>query len=125
MGLDVDNWKTQIRKGYLEVCVLLLVRQLKSVYGFDLVMRLGELKLEVKEGTLYPMLSRMTADGLLAANWDTENLKGHPRKFYSLTTRGKGALDSMVAEFSEMVEIFHKLNLKAQKLSRVEKVEAI
>lgn len=104
-----DNWKTQIRKGYLELCILLLIRRQKKVYGFDLLERLSEASLDVKEGTLYPLLNRMSAEGWLAAVWETENLKGHPRKFYSLTKEGSRFLDEMSGEFEQMVGVFRKL----------------
>jgi PadR family transcriptional regulator PadR len=99
----LENWKTQIRKGYLELCLLALIRRHKRLYGFDLLDRLRELELEMKEGTLYPMLSRMTTDGLLRASWETENVKGHPRKFYSLTPVGERLFEGMTDEFERMV----------------------
>jgi PadR family transcriptional regulator PadR len=110
MAGSVENWKTQIRKGYLELCVLLCVRQQKKVYGFDLIERLASSSLEVKEGTLYPLLNRMAADGLLASAWETEGAKGHPRKFYSLTRAGSVFLKQLEDEYLEMVSIFKKLS---------------
>ncbi len=100
---ELDNWKTQIRKGYLELCLLVLLKRHGRLYGFDLLDRLGELEIDVKEGTLYPMLSRMTTDGLLSAAWETEGNRGHPRKFYSLTATGTRLLETMDAEFKRMV----------------------
>lgn len=110
MAGSTENWKTQIRKGYLELCILLLIRTNRKVYGFDLIEKLGVASLAVKEGTLYPLLNRMSADGLLSSTWDTENPKGHPRKFYSLTKEGNRLLDEMVGEFSQMVLIFKQLS---------------
>lgn len=110
MAGSVENWKTQIRKGYLELCVLLSIRRRKKAYGFDLIEQLAEASLEVKEGTLYPLLNRMSADGLLSSSWETENLKGHPRKFYALTRQGSEFLDQLEAEFGEMVVIFKRLS---------------
>lgn len=110
MAGTADNWKTQIRKGYLELCVLLLIQRHKKLYGFDLIERLAEASLHVKEGTLYPILNRMSADGLLGASWETENLKGHPRKFYSLTKDGTRLLSEMESEFVEMISIFKNLS---------------
>ncbi|OFZ20889.1 MAG: hypothetical protein A2X94_05115 [Bdellovibrionales bacterium GWB1_55_8] len=104
-----ENWKTQIRKGYIELCVLLLIRAHTRIYGFDLIEKLSVSELAVKEGTLYPLLSRMTTDGLLSANWEMEAVKGHPRKFYSLTRAGNRALDEMVGEFERMVRTFERL----------------
>jgi PadR family transcriptional regulator, regulatory protein PadR len=109
MAILTDNWRTQIRKGYLELCILLLIRRQGRVYGFDLLEKLAEVSLDVKEGTLYPLLNRMSADGLLAASWDTENVKGHPRKFYALTREGGKFLEEMSQEFKQMVAIYQKL----------------
>jgi len=109
-----DNWKTQIRKGYLELCILLMIKREKKVYGFDLLEKLSLAKLEVKEGTLYPLLNRMSADGMLSSQWDTENLKGHPRKFYSLTKDGQRFLNEMGEEFELMVKIYEDLSKKGE-----------
>lgn len=106
----IDNWKIQIRKGYLELCILLLIKQKKKLYGFDLIEQLAAGGLEVKEGTLYPLLNRMGADGVLAATWETDGPKGHPRKFYSLTKEGFKFLSLLSNEFDEMVSIYKKLD---------------
>jgi PadR family transcriptional regulator PadR len=100
-----ENWRTQIRKGYLELCVLTLIETRGKVYGFELLETLSNEGLEVKEGTLYPILNRMGLDGTLESTWDTENLKGHPRKFYRLTKTGQKTLANMRREFIEMLKI--------------------
>ncbi len=110
-----DNWRTQIRKGYLELCILLLIRQHGRLYGFDLLERLAQTGLEIKEGTLYPLLNRMTTDGVLSSLWETENLKGHPRKFYSLTKSGNALLDEMAHEFEQLVSVFQTLSRPERK----------
>lgn len=102
----LDNWRTQIRKGYLELCILLLIQRHKKLYGFDLMQKLEEADLPVKEGTLYPLLNRMTTDETLHAVWETENIKGHPRKFYSLTKEGSRLLEEMRKEYDQMVNVF-------------------
>ncbi len=106
MAVELINWKTQIRKGYLELCILLLIQRHERLYGFDLIEKLKAADLELKEGTLYPLLSRMTTDQVLTAVWETENVKGHPRKYYSLTKDGIKLLDGMKTEFRQMIEIF-------------------
>lgn len=107
MEVSLENWKTQIRKGYLELCLLLLIQKHKRLYGFDLLEKLREMDLHLKEGTLYPMLNRMTEDKTLQAVWETENLKGHPRKFYSLTKAGEKQLEDMKVEFEKLMGIFN------------------
>jgi PadR family transcriptional regulator PadR len=105
----LDNWKIQIRKGYLELCILHLIQVHGRLYGFDLLDKLREIDLELKEGTLYPLLNRMTADEVLKAIWETENLKGHPRKFYSLSERGEKILKGMSTEFKKMIKILESI----------------
>jgi PadR family transcriptional regulator, regulatory protein PadR len=109
MTLSSENWKTQIRKGYLELCILLLIRRHQRLYGFELLEKLAQSDLEVKEGTLYPLLNRMTSEGPLTSVWETEGVKGHPRKFYSLTKAGEKLLDEMDLEFEKMVKIYRSL----------------
>src|SRR5262245_56866031 len=109
----LDNWKVQVKKGYLEFCLLLLIRTHQRMYGLELLEKLGALEMPLKEGTLYPLLNRLTDDGLLQASWETQNLKGHPRKFYSLTKSGHVALSEMESEFHRMIDIV--LNLQKQK----------
>lgn len=106
MDAYLENWRTQIKKGYLELCLLLLIQKHKRLYGFDLIEKLKALDLPVKEGTLYPMLSRMTEEKTLQSEWETENIKGHPRKFYSLTKTGTKQLDEMKEEFEKLMDIF-------------------
>lgn len=109
MASMADNWKTQIRKGYLELCILVLIQHHKKMYGFDILEKLSSIELEVKEGTLYPLLNRMAADGQLQATWETENAKGHPRKFYSLTRSGTALLSEMKSAFDQMVEVYERI----------------
>jgi len=103
MTLQLENWKTQIRRGYLELCILSAIRHADRLYGLELIEKLSEAGIPVKEGTLYPLLSRLTEDKLLASTWETEASKGHPRKFYSLTKSGTKILEEMRTEFDRMV----------------------
>ena len=62
--MNIDNAKSQMRKGMLEYCVLLLLRRQPS-YANDIIVQLKDADLIVVEGTLYPLLSRLKKDGLL------------------------------------------------------------
>lgn len=106
MDAYLENWRTQIKKGYLELCLLLLIQKHRRLYGFDLIEKLKELELPLKEGTLYPILNRMTEERTLQAEWETKNIKGHPRKFYSLTKIGLKQLDEMKDEFEKLMTVF-------------------
>ena len=110
MEFNIENWKSQIRKGYLELCILLLIKEKGKLYGFELLEVLEKQKLQIKEGTLYPLLNRMGVDGLLASIWDTSGTSsGHPRKFYSITKKGEKVLKEMSEEFNKLREVYNSL----------------
>ncbi|MBR7043239.1 MAG: PadR family transcriptional regulator [Prevotella sp.] len=98
--MNIDNAKSQMRKGMLEYCVLLLLRRRPS-YASDIILRLKEASLLVVEGTLYPLLSRLKNDGLLSYEWQ-ESTQGPPRKYYALTPLGEEFLSSLDAAWSEI-----------------------
>jgi PadR family transcriptional regulator PadR len=84
----VERWEVQARKGVLELVVLAALWS-GRLYGLELIRRLeGDAQLAVPEGTLYPLLNRLRADGQVAAEW-VEAEAGHPRKYYRLTPDGR------------------------------------
>lgn len=91
--MNTDNAKSQMRKGMLEYCVLLLLSRQAS-YATDIIAQLKEAELIVVEGTLYPLLSRLKKDGLLSYQWQ-ESTQGPPRKYYELTEDGRIALQEL------------------------------
>ena len=95
--MDVtDNWTTQLRKGLLELCILNVVGRTR-VYGYDIVKQLrGIDTLVVREGTVYPILSRLRRNGLVTASLE-ESPEGPARKYYELTERGERLLNEMNA----------------------------
>lgn len=83
-----DNWTVQARKGVLELCILNALAQ-RERYGYELVKSLVDIPgLGMTEGTLYPLLSRLRAQGLVSARLE-ESSEGPARKYYSLTKEGK------------------------------------
>jgi PadR family transcriptional regulator PadR len=91
-----DNWTTQLRKGLLELCILNVVGG-QRVYGYDIVKRLrGIDALVMREGTVYPILSRLKRDGLVKTSLE-ESPEGPARKYYKLTKRGEQLLAEMNA----------------------------
>lgn len=98
--MNVDNAKSQMRKGMLEYCVLLLLSK-EASYANDIINRLKEAELIIVEGTLYPLLTRLKKDGLLAYNWQ-ESTQGPPRKYYSLTPDGLTFLQGLDSAWNEL-----------------------
>lgn len=97
-----EVWGTQIRKGLADLAVLTLLAR-ESTYGSDLVSRLAaHPALAMASGTVYPLLNRLKAAGLLSTRWQESPL-GPPRKYYSLTPEGNRALEAMRASWKDVV----------------------
>ncbi|MDF1518550.1 MAG: PadR family transcriptional regulator, partial [Lutibacter sp.] len=73
------------------------------LYASNIIQSLKEAKMIVVEGTLYPLLTRLKNDGLLAYRWE-ESTSGPPRKYYGLTETGKLFLNELDTTWSELVE---------------------
>jgi PadR family transcriptional regulator, regulatory protein PadR len=97
LGRAIDKWRGQSRKGFLELCLLACVREALKTYGFAMLESLRRSGLELSEGTLYPLLTRLVREGMLASNWDMPE-EGHPRKYYTLTLMGLSFLDEVLKE---------------------------
>ena len=91
-----DKWEVQLRKGCLELAILAALWT-GRLYGLEILRRLeSDSDLIVSEGTVYPLLSRLRALGLVASEW-VESDAGHPRKYYVLTAAGKQRALEMAA----------------------------
>jgi PadR family transcriptional regulator PadR len=101
-GSSLQNWTAQIRKGWLEVAILLSLWQGRR-YGLEIIRELeARSDLIVAEGTVYPVLNRLRAEGLIDAEWQ-ESDSGHPRKYYSLTADGRQRTVLLARESSEFL----------------------
>ena len=108
--MNVDNVKSQMRKGMLEYCILLLLHR-EASYASDIMQKLKEAKLIVVEGTLYPLLTRLKNDNLLSYEW-VESTQGPPRKYYRLTTQGEEFLLDLEAARDELSDTVNHLRQK-------------
>lgn len=96
------SWTTQLRKGALELAVLNALNG-DRLYGYDIVRILRRHDgLVIADGTVYPILSRLRADGLVQATIE-DSPDGPPRKYYELTTAGRAALDDMNGAWDSLV----------------------
>ena len=98
--MNAENVKSQMRKGVLEYCILLLLKKEPS-YTSDLIQKLKEARLIVVEGTLYPLLTRLKNSGLLSYQW-IESTQGPPRKYYQLTEAGEAFLKELKLSWQEL-----------------------
>lgn len=105
--MNVDNAKSQMRKGMLEYCIMLLLNH-EACYTSDIITRLKEANLLVVEGTLYPLLTRLKNDGLLSYSWQ-ESTQGPPRKYYVLTPEGRAVLEQLDTAWAGLESTVHQL----------------
>ncbi|MEA4868422.1 MAG: PadR family transcriptional regulator [Bacteroidia bacterium] len=99
--INTDNIKSQMRKGVLEYCILSILNN-NDAYASSLIAELKEAQMIVVEGTLYPLLTRQKNQGLLSYRWE-ESQQGPPRKYYTITDKGRELLAEMDAAWEEMV----------------------
>ncbi|RXG18295.1 PadR family transcriptional regulator [Leeuwenhoekiella aestuarii] len=90
----VTKWKSQVKKGTLSFIVLNAISA-KELYGYELIEIIkSATAIEIAEGTLYPLMNRLTKEGLTTSKW-VEQESGIPRKYYILTSEGKMTLRAM------------------------------
>jgi PadR family transcriptional regulator PadR len=103
-----EKWKSQFRKGFLELCILELLSGKARAYGLEILDLLKAKGLELSEGTLYPLLTRLLGEGKLEALWETPD-SGHPRKFYALGPAGKEHLVNLEKDFEEQERVYRAI----------------
>ena len=109
MNINAENVKSQMRKGYLEYCILLIISK-KPAYVSDIINELKEAKMIVVEGTLYPLLSRLKNNGILQYEWQ-ESVSGPPRKYYELTEAGQCFLAELESGWEELKSAVEHLKI--------------
>lgn len=107
MATNIENLKSQMRKGMLEFCVLLLLNQ-GDAYVSEIIARMKSAHLIVVEGTLYPLMTRLKNDGLLSYRWE-ESPSGPPRKYYSITPIGVKFLEELRSSWNEISQTVNHL----------------
>ena len=101
---DVDNKVTQLRKGILELAILSALYR-NTHYGYSLVREMTSAgALDLKEGTIYPILARLAKEGLVQTEW-VESRQGPPRKYYALTKAGRVMCEALKGEFRRLVTL--------------------
>jgi len=97
---NVTNTESQMRKGFLEFPVLLIIGN-KPTYAPDILAQLKDADLLVVEGTLYPLLSRMKRAELVSYQWE-ESRSGPPRKMYTITPTGTRVLKTLATSWKRL-----------------------
>jgi len=84
----ISGFLLELRRGTVVLCVL--SKLARPAYGYNLVADLAGSGIAIEANTLYPLLRRLEAQGLLESAWNTDAAK--PRKYYATTNFGKEVL---------------------------------
>ena|SRR3990172_717698 len=102
---NLENVVLELRRG---VIVLAVLSQLSTEqYGYSLLKLLSDQGLEVDQGTLYPLLRRLEAQGILQSVWKIEEAR--PRRYYVISTEGKKLLPKLKKEWAGIVSVMEKM----------------
>ena len=107
--MNIDDWKSQIKRGTLEFCILLMIKQRPS-YGYEIISTLEKYPiLAAKENTIYPLLRRLMKEDYVSASWQ-ESAEGlPPRKYYSITDKGLEYISAMSKEWNNLLNAINEI----------------
>jgi PadR family transcriptional regulator PadR len=98
--MNIENTQSQMRKGILEFCILSIIRR-GEAYPSDIVEEMKAANLQILEGTLYPLLTRLKNADMLNYRW-VESTSGPPRKYFSLTEKGEKFYKELEQTWNEL-----------------------
>lgn len=93
-----ETLRLELRRGCLTLAVLAQLRQ--EHYGYTLRKALAARGMEIDESTLYPLLRRLEAQGLLTSEWREEDKRN--KRFYRLSAEGEPALERLLEEWRSL-----------------------
>ncbi|MDE7424778.1 MAG: PadR family transcriptional regulator [Lachnospiraceae bacterium] len=107
--MSIEDWKSQIKRGTLEFCILLMIKQ-KPSYGYEIISTLEKYPIiAAKENTIYPLLRRLLKEEYISSSWQ-ESIEGlPPRKYYSITNKGQEYLSMMFVEWNHLLNVVNEL----------------
>lgn len=98
--MNIENTQSQMRKGILEFCILSIIRR-GEAYPSDIVEEMRAANLQIFEGTLYPLLTRLKNAEMLTYRW-VESNSGPPRKYFLLTDKGNDFYKELEQTWNEL-----------------------
>lgn len=105
----MEEWKSQIKRGTLEFCVLLMIAR-RERYGYEIISELEKHpSLTARESTVYPLLRRLLKEGYLSSSWRDSAQGLPPRKYYAMTDRGRAYLEAMSGEWDSLLEAIEEI----------------
>ena len=105
--MNIENTQSQMRKGILEFCILSIIRR-GEAYPSDIVEEMKAANLNILEGTLYPLLTRLKNADMLTYRW-VESNSGPPRKYFLMTDQGQRFYEELERTWKELADAVQKL----------------
>lgn len=102
----VQNIILELRRGVIVIAVLSQLGH--EQYGYSLLKLLSDQGLEIDQGTLYPLLRRLEAQGLLKSDWRIVD-EARPRRYYVISEQGRAALDQIQTEWNSIVAVVQQM----------------
>jgi len=110
--MNIENTASQMRKGILEFCILSVIKQ-GEAYPSDIIEKMKSANLNIFEGTLYPLLTRLKNAELLTYRW-VESNSGPPRKYFSLTEKGNEFYKELESTWNELSDAVKTITTQNQ-----------
>jgi len=110
--MNIENTQSQMRKGVLEFCILSIIKRAEA-YPSDIIEEMKKANLNILEGTLYPLLTRLKNADLLSYRW-VESLAGPPRKYFSLTEKGNLFYQELETTWEELVHAVEQITAEQE-----------
>ena len=116
--MDIQNTQSQMRKGVLEFCILSVIKK-GEVYPSDIADKMKAAGLNILEGTLYPLLTRLKNAELLTYRW-VESTGGPPRKYFIMTEKGLAFYDDLERTWKELADAVHAITQEKEETNTIE-----
>jgi len=109
---EFEKFKKVIMGGVYQIIILLIMDKIgRPTYGYEISKRVEDIsngKFHLTEGTLYPILKKLEKNGFVKSFWGESDI-GPPRKYYTLTLKGKEFLEKALDFWEDVKSLVEEL----------------
>ncbi len=101
---------SKLYKGSLEPIILRLLHEHQEMYGYQitqLIKQRSDDEIQIKEGSLYPLLHKMEANGIIESS--IRKVGNRSRKYYEITQKGRRESANVFEEMTKYMSIMNQL----------------
>ena len=115
-----ENLRLELRRGCLILAVLAQLRD--EHYGYTLRKALADDGMAIDEGTLYPLLRRLEAQGLLVSEWREQDKRN--KRFYRLSADGARILEQLLREWRSINSSLDRILSSEEEIRETDQVSS-